>query len=95
MRRTGVDYDRDLKCMDCKHSKADFINRLLKKSYAFHCGLPEAWVEGNYDPVTGITTKGYWEFCSVMRIKEDTCGPKAKRWTPRNSKLIFLALQKG
>ena len=88
------EYDRDLKCKDCKYSQADFLSRILNVSSGFKCILPESYVEEKYDPVTGKTTPGYFNFCSTMRIMEN-CGPKAIRWSPRSTKLIFLALKKG
>ena len=87
------EYDRDLKCIDCKYSKADFMNRLLKLSAGFTCRLPESFTEERYDPVTGKVTPGYFQYCSSMRL-DSMCGPKAKRWVPRNTKLVFLALKK-
>ena len=87
------EYDRDLKCKDCKFSKADFYARLTNFSAGFRCTIPEAWIDEKYDPVTGKLTPGYFDYCSTMRINNE-CGPKANKWVPRDTKLVFLALKK-
>lgn len=87
------EYDRDLKCVDCIHSQADFINRLFKVSSGFKCVLPESFIEDKYDPVTGKITPGYFQYCSSMRL-DSNCGPKAIKWKPRNPKHLFLMLKK-
>lgn len=87
-------YNKELKCKDCKHAKGPWFARLFRESYRFQCTIPESWHEEKYDPVFGKTTPGYFASCGVMRITTE-CGPEAKRWTPRDTKLIFLALKNG
>ena len=69
--------------------------RLLRESYFFKCTIQESWQEEKYDPVFGKTKPGYFNSCNVMRGKYQACGPDAQFWTPRNTKLIFLALKNG
>lgn len=88
-----IEYNKDLKCKDCKHASGSLFNRLTKASYFFKCTIPEAWVEEKYDPVFGKTTPGYFRACGVMRGSYEECGPEGKKWVPRSKKLIFLALK--
>lgn len=90
----AIDYNRALKCVDCRHSKSSILARLTKFSFGFRCTINESWVEERYDPVFGKTTPGFYSSCNVMRIKPE-CGPLGKSWSPRNTKHIFLALLKG
>lgn len=90
----AVVYNKALKCKDCKYSKAHILARLMNISWAFQCTHPKSWNEPDYNPVTGKTGKGFYSSCGGMRVKKD-CGPEAKSWVPRNSKLIFLALREG
>lgn len=85
--------NRDLKCKDCKFSKANFFDRLINFRAGFRCTIKEAYREEEFDPVTGKTTSGYFAYCSSMRINE-ACGPRAKAWSPRSKKLLFLTFQK-
>ena len=87
------EYDRNFKCCDCKHSQASFMNRLLKLSAGFKCTLPESKIKEKYDPVTGTTTPGFYQYCSTVRL-DNLCGPKANAWEPRNKKHLFLMFQK-
>ena len=87
------EYNKDLKCKDCIHAKGTFMDRLLRNTYAFKCTITESWNEEKYDPVFGKTTPGYFTTCSAMRKKFSACGPEGKHWSPRNSKLIFVALR--
>lgn len=89
------EFNKDLKCKDCQHAKAAFMARLLRESYFFKCDIPESWNEEKYDPVFGKTTPGYFNSCSVMRGTYQACGPDGKKWSPRDTKLIFLALKNG
>lgn len=89
------EYNKDLKCKDCKHAKGPITARIFRESYFMKCTIPEAWVEEKYDPVFGKTAPGFFHACSVMRGTYEACGPEAKQWTPRSSKLIFLALKNG
>jgi len=86
-------YNRDLKCKDCKNAKGSFFARLTRANYAFSCTIPEAWKEEEYDPVFGKVTPGYFKSCSVMRLAHNVCGFDAKRWVPRDTKMVFLALK--
>lgn len=88
-----VEYNKQLKCKDCKNANGSFWSRITKTSYMFRCNIPEAWVEEKYDPVFGKTTPGYYHTCGVMRGKYEACGPEGKKWVPRSTKLIFLALK--
>jgi hypothetical protein len=88
-----VEYNKDLLCKDCKHAKSTFMAKLTRYKFGFECTIPEAWNEEKFDPVFGKTTPGYFTGCSVMRLYGSECGPEAKKWAPRNSKLIFLALK--
>lgn len=88
-------YNKDLKCKDCKHANGSWFSRITQASHFFDCTIPESWNEEKYDPVFGKTTPGYFSSCNVMRGSYSECGPEAKKWTPRNSKLIFLALKNG
>lgn len=90
----GIDYNRTLKCVDCKHSKASILSRLTKFSFGFRCTINESWVEERYDPVFGKITPGFYSSCNIMRIKQE-CGPEGKSWSPRNTKHVFLVLLKG
>lgn len=85
--------DRNFKCKDCKFSEASFADRLFNFSAGFRCKIPESFTEEKYDPVTGKSKPGFYNYCSVMRI-DDACGPKAKLWEPRHKKHLFLMLQK-
>ena len=87
--------NKELKCKDCKHAKGPWTARIFRESYFFKCTIPEAWNEEKYDPVFGKTTPGYFHSCGVMRGTYEACGPDAKRWTPRSTKMIFLALRNG
>jgi len=87
------EYDRTFKCSDCKHSKASFMDRLLRNSHGFRCTLPESMIQARYDPVNGSSTPSFYQFCSSMRI-DNMCGPKAKAWEPRHKKHLFLMFQK-
>ena len=87
-------YNRELKCKDCKYAKGSFLTRLARANYGMTCSIPEAWREEEYDPVFGKIEPGYYRSCGVMRINE-ACGPQAKAWVPRDTKLVFLALKKG
>jgi hypothetical protein len=80
-------------CKDCKHAKASLWDRLMQSSYAFKCTIDEAWRGPNPNLVTGKSTLGYYESCSLMRVK-DACGPDAKRWVPKDSKMVFMYLQR-
>ena len=90
-----IPYNKELKCKDCKHASGSLAARLLRESYFFKCTIPESWNEEKYDPVFGKTTPGFNSSCNVMRGSFSVCGPDAKKWTPRNTKLIFLALKNG
>ena len=80
-------------CKDCKHAKASLWDRLMQSSYAFKCTIEEAWHEPKPNRVTGQSSTGYYESCSVMRVME-ACGPDAKRWVPKDSKMVFMYLQR-
>ena len=86
------EYNRELKCKDCKHAQGSFMTRLTRATYGMKCTLPEAWKEEEYDPVFGTVTPGYFKSCGVMRVNE-ICGYSAKKWSPRNTKLVFLKLK--
>ena len=88
-----IEYNRALKCNDCKYSQGSLFARLTRATYSMSCTLPEAWREEEYDPVFGKVTPCYFKGCSVMRGEYHECGPDAKKWVPRDSKLIFLALR--
>ena len=88
-------YNKELKCKDCKNAKATWFSRLTRASHFFECTIPESWNEEKYDPVFGKTTPGFNSSCNVMRGSYSACGPDAKKWVPRSSKLIFLALKNG
>ena len=88
-----VEYNRELKCKDCKHAKGNWVTRLTRASYGMSCTIPEAWNEERYDPVFGKLTPGYFSNCSGMRLLGSECGPDAKHWVPRDTKLVFLALK--
>lgn len=90
-----IPYNKELKCKDCKNADASWFTRLTRASHFFKCTIPESWNEEKYDPVFGKTTPGYNSSCNVMRGSFSACGPDAKKWTPRNTKLIFLALKNG
>ena len=88
-------YNKDLKCKDCKFAKGPITARIFRESYFMKCTIQESWNEEKYDPVFGKTTPGYFHTCGVMRGTYEACGPDGKRWTPRDTKLIFLALKNG
>ena len=90
-----IPYNKELKCKDCKHASGPWTARLFRESHWFRCTSSESWNEEKYDPVFGKTTPGYYNSCGVMRAQFQACGPEANRWTPRNTKLIFLALKNG
>ena len=89
------EYNKELKCKDCKHAKGSIMARIFRESYFMKCTIPESWNEEKYDPVFGKTTPGFFYGCGVMRGTYEACGPDGKHWTPRNTKLIFLALKNG
>jgi hypothetical protein len=95
MNMSKPEYNKDLKCKDCKHAKGPITARIFRESYFMKCTIQESWNEEKYDPVFGKTTPGYFHSCNVMRGTYEECGPDAKRWTPRDTKLIFLALKNG
>ena len=80
-------------CKDCKHAKASLWDRLMQSTYSFKCTIDEAWYQPKPDRVTGKPSTGYYEPCSVMRVSE-ACGPDAKRWVPKDSKMVFMFLQR-
>jgi hypothetical protein len=80
-------------CKDCKHSKANLLDRLLQSSYAFKCTIEESWNAPKPDRVTGNSSTGYYDSCAVMRVG-NACGPDAKRWVPKDSKMVFMFLQR-
>lgn len=80
-------------CKDCKYAKAKLWDQLMQASYAFKCTIDESWHEPKPNLVTGQTSTGYYESCSVMRVME-ACGPDAKRWVPKDSKMVFMFLQR-
>lgn len=88
-----TDYNRDLRCVDCRYASGRVAALLWLTPLGMKCRLPASWVPGNWDPVFGKETKGYWQTCGTMRIKAE-CGPEAKGWVPRGKKHIFLALKK-
>jgi hypothetical protein len=89
------EYNKELKCKDCKYAKGPITARIFREAYFMKCTLPESWTEEKYDPVFGKTTPGYFNSCGVMRVGYSVCGPEGKKWAPRSSKLIFLALRNG
>jgi hypothetical protein len=80
-------------CKDCKHAKAKLLDRLLQSSYAFKCTIEESWNAPKPDRVTGNSSTGYYDSCAVMRVG-NACGPDAKRWVPKDSKMVFMFLQR-
>jgi len=84
--------NKKLTCKDCAHSKASWFARVTNFSSAFRCVIPASRVEGEFDYVTGKTEPSYFRSCDAMR-RFCECGPDAKQWKPRNSKLVFLYLQ--
>lgn len=86
------EYNKSLKCKDCIHSKSSWLARLTQFSGGFTCSIPESWVQPKYDPVIGKESEGYFSSCGTMRI-DKACGPEAKSWSPKTTKLIFLKLR--
>ena len=80
-------------CKDCKHAKASLWDRIMQSSYAFKCTIDEAWNAPKADRVTGKSSVGYYDSCAVMRVG-NACGPDAKRWVPKDSKMVFMYLQR-
>jgi hypothetical protein len=89
----ATEYNRELKCKDCKNAQGSFMVRLTRATYAMKCKIPEAWNEEKFDPVFGSIDPGYYSSCGVMRAQLQPCGPEAKKWVPRDTKLVFLALR--
>ncbi len=88
-------YNKELLCKDCKHSRADWLARLIKASRQFSCTLPESWIPPDYDPVIGLTKEGYFQSAVTMRSPwNKTCGAAATKWLPRKKKHLFLMLRK-
>lgn len=85
--------NKDLKCKDCIHSKTSWFNRMIDNSYRYECTAPEAYTEETYDPVCGKVRPGYNNYCSTMRSRFGKCGPGAKLWKARNTKLVFTILR--
>lgn len=90
--------DQQVLCKDCKYAKSSFSDRLmyLFKSmpyYMYTCTLPEAWIEPKTDVVSGMFTKGKFDFCYNVRLIGSACGPTGKNWVPKDSKNIFVYLK--
>ena len=91
----NTDYNKKYICKDCVHSKADWLTKITKQSSGFQCTLLESYIPGSYDPVTGITSPSSFNNCSTMRAAyNEVCGPDAKKWKPKSTKLVFLLLKK-
>jgi len=73
-------------CKDCRHAKAKFLDKLWQGSFAYKCQLPTNYVEGQLNPVTGRTTKGYYQTCSVARVDHNICGSRGANWLPRDTR---------
>jgi hypothetical protein len=80
-------------CRTCKHNRASWLQRTFNLSPMFwDCSLDYRAPE--YDPVTGGSTKGYYESCSVVRVKDKICGKDAKAWAPYYKRDILTYLKR-
>lgn len=87
-------YNQKLRCADCIHSSGTLLTKLTKFQFGMKCGIPEATVADQWDPVFGKLSKGYQKACTTMRL-DDACGPDAAAWQPRSKKHLFLAFHKS
>lgn len=90
----SIQYNRQLRCVDCKHASGRLQAWLGISPLGLKCKMPKSWVPGDWDPVLGKMANGYWQACSTMRIK-DECGPDATGWEPKRKRDILLLLHKN
>jgi hypothetical protein len=77
-------------CKDCKHSQANWFNRMIDNQHAFKCVHPDSWQIPRENRVTGKNPPGYFQSCSAMRVGlSDTCGQEGKLWAPRHKRDLF------
>jgi hypothetical protein len=80
-------------CRTCKHNRANWLDRTFNvNAWAWECNLD--YKEPEYNPVNGKTTKGRFESCGVVRVKEKICGKAAKAWEPYYKRDILTYLKR-
>lgn len=91
-------FKTDYLCRDCKHSFVPLGDLILfphRPAHAFKCRQGYKESQSYIDPVVGKSkSKAEYEDCAIMRIREDSCGVKAKMWAPKHKKDIFKFINK-
>ena len=80
-------------CKTCRHNRATWMSRTFNaNTWFWECSLDYRAPE--YDPVTGGTTKGRYESCNVVRVKEKICGKDGKAWEPYYKRDLLTYLRR-
>ena len=83
-------------CKDCKHSFRKVVDILFNSGpYSYKCKRNFKADEVETSLVIGDTKKtGYYESCSLSRLRSQECGEIGRSWEPKDPKKHFFTVIK-